>query len=200
MKRHMLVHTKLHNAAHLHTQSGDKRSRWPPYSSQAIKTATCPCSAVQYSKCYWRVCVLPADRRQNRVGLHLSIELCCSGWLSSSGSLWLDFLTLSCFPLALASLLCRCHRCFGQIPVCCLDCSWSQLQPNPEDSSHDPLHYLHHFINDIWAQSSSCTLCIKRGSKTAELECSLQEVIGQSHYMLHMLFPSPSTGTSGPCL
>lgn len=142
----------------------------------------------------------PADRKQTRMGLHLSIMLCCSGWLSSSGRLRLAFLTPSPFHSLCPLLSVSAAAGFNA----CLSVAW--IAPDP---SSNPIQRILRPTPSITSTTLStifepallparCSL-ISCGRKTSELQCSLQEVIRKSHYMLHVLLLSPSTGTSGPC-
>lgn len=152
----MLVHTKLcHTARFGHLE-------W----RQTLTLATRFLSSNQSSHS-WRSAVRDAqgvraacDKKQNRAGwqrkqssfLHLSITLCCSGWLSSLGSLWLGFITPPPRPLALASPLCLGLRSFGRVPLRCLDflLIWGATQSSPskkQDSEDSFCFYL--FANDI---------------------------------------------------
>lgn len=152
----MLVHTTLcHTARFGHPEWWQTLTLATRFLS-SNQSSHSWCSAVRDTEGVRAAC----DRKQNRAGwqrkqssfLHLSIILCCSGWLALVfGTLVAGFShPPTPRPLARASPLCLGLRSFGRVPLRCLDflLIWGATRSFKKQDSEDSSCF-HLFANDI---------------------------------------------------
>lgn len=114
-------------------------------------------------------------------------------------ALWLDFLCRPPFPLA---FVLSCPSLPPPFWTCVSLLPGLLLIPDPTPPPHPQPHprCFHHSIDAVGALSSFCTLCINpTWEQNIGAPAQLHEAIRKSRHTLHMLLPSPSAGTSGPC-